>query len=79
VDNNTNFAAWMIGGGLANVDPEEARSRIHRQALADAKRDTPGVVARFAAAAAAFLQPATATIGAYRSAPAPSEPDCCAA
>ena len=69
MDNDTNLAAWMIGGGLRNIDPSEARNRIHRRALAETRIETPNLIGRLVAA----------TIGTVRPAASPVETACCPA
>ena len=69
MDNDTTLAAWMIGGGLRDIDPSEARTRIHRLALAETRIEAPSLISRLVAA----------VIGTVRPAASPVETACCPA
>jgi hypothetical protein len=61
---DTNFAAWMIRGGL-NATDVDGRNLAHVRALKDSGSPSSGIVSRLAAAVAAI-----------RPAAAPAGPDC---
>ena len=68
MENDANFAAWMIHGGRPVADPAEVRDRTHRQAIAAARIRAPRLIGRLAASIAA-VRPAAKSV----------EADCCAA
>ena len=55
---DTNFAAWMIGGGLKSTDVD-GRNLAHVRALKDSRSPSSGIVTRLAAAVAAIRPAAT--------------------
>ena len=61
---DTNFAAWMIGGGVKAADADD-RNLAHIRALKASRSPSSGIVSRLAAAVASI-----------RPAAAPADPDC---
>jgi hypothetical protein len=61
---DTNFAAWMIGGGVNTADAD-VRNLTHIRALKASRSPSSGIVSRLAAAVAAIRPTAT-----------PADPDC---
>ena len=61
---DTNFAAWMIGGGVKAADAD-VRNLTHIRALRASRSPSSGFVTRLAAVVAAILPAA-----------APADPDC---
>jgi hypothetical protein len=69
MDNETNLAAWMIGRGRRVPDPADVRDQVHRQVLAAARPQAPGLAGRVASVLVAVL----------RREPACADPACCPA
>jgi hypothetical protein len=82
VNNDANFAAWMIGRGQPIPDPVEVRDLEHRRAIAAARPHAAGFVSRLtaatfvprlAASAIAALRPTSKAVELV------CEPGCCPA